>query len=606
MRKTLLTTCAVGLLGAVSAAQSIGPSTSTPCYVLPSLGLPPASVQTVSLLTVGDSVGGYRLVGIPDGMGLFGDSSAATVVVAHELSSGAGIVRAHGSTGAFVSRFGFDPASKSITSGRDHSTAPTDVFTFNRVSNTWVAGTTAWDRFCSADLAAPTAFLHNGVGTTSRLFLAGEESNTARAFAHVMTGPDTNKSFELPHMGQCAFENVVASPFGQAKTIVMGLDDSSANTAPTGSPSEVYVYIGNKQSTGTDIERAGLVGGNLFGLRVSVGGTVVGGESNTNALGSASYVASGTFELVNLGDASTYTAGAQQTLAISNNITRFQRVEDGAFDPRPGFENDFYFLSTANFTTNSRLWRVRFTDITQPELGGTITALLVGNEGHKMLDNLTVDSHGRVFCQEDPGNQTHLAKIWMYDTTNGRFLQVATSNPAYFTSGLPGFLTNDEETSGIMPAFDVLGDGWYFINMEAHYGILGDPELVQGGQLLAMYVDPELGRRVALWYTSPSGAGSIAMNHLFGTPAGQVFTAVSFTAGTFPSDWFFGINTTFSDVLLQASLGAPFVATIGANGGSTSATYFTALSGFTIYSVALDNIAGPQNSISRPVAFQIP
>lgn len=606
MRKSLSVTCAVGLLSAAVAAQSIGPSTATPCYILPSPTLPPSSVQTVSLLTVGDSIGGYRMVGIPDGMGVFGDSSAATILLSHELTASAGIVRAHGSAGAFVSRWGFDPATKAFTAGRDHSTAASDVNTFNRTTQAWVAGTTAWDRFCSSDLAAPSAFEFNGIGTSARLFLAGEESNTARAFAHVVSGPDINKSYELPHLGQCAFENVVASPFGQAKTIVVGLDDSSASTAPVGTPSEVYVYIGMKQGVGNDIERAGLVGGTLYGLRVSVGGNVVGGENNTNALGTSSYVNNGTFELVSLGDASTYNGAAQQTLAITNNVTRFQRVEDGAFDTRPGHENDFYFVTTASFSTNSRLWRVRFTDITQPELGGTITALLAGNEGHKMLDNLTIDPLGRIFCQEDPGNQAHLAKIWMYDTTNDRFLQVVTANPALFTTGLPGFLTADEETSGVIPAFDVLGEGWYFLNTQAHYGIPADPELVQGGQMLAMYVNPELGRRLALWYTSPLGVGSVAMNHAFGTPGGQVFTAVSFLAGAYPNDWFFGIETSFSEVLFQASLGAPFLAALDGNGNLTSATYLTGLSGTTLYSVAIDNIAAPLSSISRPVAYQIP
>ena len=46
---------------------TMGPSTSTPPYVLPVAD----GVRTASLLTVGDSVGGYRMVGIPDGMGAY-------------------------------------------------------------------------------------------------------------------------------------------------------------------------------------------------------------------------------------------------------------------------------------------------------------------------------------------------------------------------------------------------------------------------------------------------------------------------------------------------------------------------------------------------------
>lgn len=591
---------------ACATAQFQGPSTTAPCYMIPTAGLPTDSVRTVALLTVGDTVGGYRMVGLPDGMGAWGDSSGATISLSHEINTTLGITRAHGSKGAFVSRWQFDPATKAMTAGRDHSTSSSDVRTFDRSTGTWSVGTTLWNRFCSSDLAAPTAYAYNGLGTSARIFLAGEESgSTGRAFAHVMTGPETNASWELPHMGQCAFENLVASPFPQAKTIVVGLDDSSASTAPTGSPSEVYIYVGQKQATGNDITRAGLVGGTLFGLRVKVGGTVVGGESNTYALGTSSYVGSGDFELVNMGDASTFGGAAQQTSAIANNVTRFQRVEDGVWDPRPGFQNDFYFLTTASFTTNCRLWRVRFHDVTQPELGGTITALLVGNEGHKMLDNMTMDEQGRLLLQEDPGNQAYVARVWMYDTVNGRFFDVLTHNPALFVSGSAGYLTQDEESSGIIPATEILGPGWFFMNSQAHYAH-SDPELVEGGQMLALYVAPGLGRECALWFTSPSGPGSIAVNHMFGTPNSGVFTAISLVPGTFPNGWFFGIDLPFSEVIFQANLGAPFVATLDAVGKQTSATYVTGLSGVTLWSVALDNIGGVNVRASRPVSYMIP
>src|SRR5262245_38709304 len=48
-------------------SQAIGPRTVTEPYLLPSI----TGAKTVSILTVGDSVGGYRMVGIPDGLGAF-------------------------------------------------------------------------------------------------------------------------------------------------------------------------------------------------------------------------------------------------------------------------------------------------------------------------------------------------------------------------------------------------------------------------------------------------------------------------------------------------------------------------------------------------------
>ena len=48
-------------------ALSVGPSTIAEPYLLPSI----AGAKTVSILTTGDSVAGYRMVGIPDGLGAF-------------------------------------------------------------------------------------------------------------------------------------------------------------------------------------------------------------------------------------------------------------------------------------------------------------------------------------------------------------------------------------------------------------------------------------------------------------------------------------------------------------------------------------------------------
>jgi hypothetical protein len=44
---------------------------------------------------------------------------------------------------------------------------------------------------------------------------------------------------------------------------------------------------------------------------------------------------------------------------------------------------------------------------------GTITILLRGDEGHKMLDNVTIDRRGRILMDEDPGNSDRVSKIWM-------------------------------------------------------------------------------------------------------------------------------------------------------------------------------------------------
>lgn len=464
-------------------AQFTGPSSSQSPYVLP-VG---QGVSTTSIFTVGDSIGGYRLAGIPDGMGALGNGDGTfSLFVNHEISGTLGAVRAHGQTGAFVSRWNINAGNLAVNSGRDHNTSAADAFEYSPATGTWSNAPSIaqrWSRFCSADLAAPSAYFNaaTGLGTQSRLFLNGEEAGAeGRAYAHIVTGAATNQTWQLPHLGRFSWENAVASPFAQDKTVVFGLDDSS--------PGQNYLYIGNKASTGNDIERAGLTNGNLFGIRVP--------GLPLEQRGSA---ASGRFELHGFGDVANTTGAALQTSSQANGVTDFLRPEDGAWDPRPGKQNDFYFVTTDRYDTTitggttvgrSRLYKMSFDDITNPTSGGTITELLSTAAGPQMMDNLCIDSHGRILIQEDIGGQDALGKIWLYDIDTAGLALVAQHDPARFAPGAAGFLTRDEESSGIIDAKDILGDGWFLLNVQAHYPLPG--ELVEGGQLVAMYVNPTL------------------------------------------------------------------------------------------------------------------
>jgi hypothetical protein len=275
------------------------------------------------------------------------------------------------------------------------------------------------------------------------------------------------------------------------------MEDGSIDTSPTpaNNPCELYVYIGAKQSTGKPPELAGLTNGKLFGVQIWGDDGIVGGESNANGLGTTGFVGSGRFALVPLGEdgnvSKLSTTLALSQNAVSNKVSRLQRIEDGAWDPRPGKENDFYFVTTASFTTNSRLWRLRFNDIRDPGLGGTIEILLKGSEGHHMLDNMTIDKLGRIIIQEDPGNESHLAKVWLYGIDRGRLTQIAQHNPKFFEPGSPNFITQDEESSGVVDVSDILGEGWFLLDVQAHKAN-PDAELAEYGQLLAMRVDPSI------------------------------------------------------------------------------------------------------------------
>ncbi len=466
------------LLAGTANAQFTGPSSSQSPYVLPTI----PGVTTTSILTVGDSVGGYSMVGSPDGLGAFGTGvgNSFTLLMNHELSATAGSVRAHGQTGAFVSRWQINP-DLSVSSGRDFNTSAADAYIYNSGTGVWTnAGSSAqrWNRFCSGDLAAPSAYYDpaSGLGTQARIYLNGEEAGTeGRAIGHITTGPAMNQSWQLPHLGKFSWENAVACPFAQQKTIVMGTDDSS--------PGQVYMYVGDKTSTGNDIERAGLTNGILYGVRV------IGLPTEIRAS-----PASGRFDLYNHGNAANITGITLNSNSNTNSVTNFLRPEDAAWDPRPGHQNDFYFITTDRFNTvgqqgNTRLYRLRFDDISNPLAGGSISMLIDGfTDGPNMMDNMCIDSHGRVIIQEDIGGQSALGKVWLYDIDSTALLQVAQHDPSRFLTGGANFLTVNEESTGVIDASNLLGDGWFLFDIMAHYAITG--ELVEGGQLSAIYIDP--------------------------------------------------------------------------------------------------------------------
>ncbi|PYN78230.1 MAG: hypothetical protein DMD96_22275 [Candidatus Rokuibacteriota bacterium] len=196
----------------------------------------------------------------------------------------------------------------------------------------------------------------------------------------------------------------------------------------------------------------------------------------------------------NFGDVAGLDALALEQASIAAGVTRFQRPGDGAWDPRTRHRDDFYFVSTASLTLNCRLWRLCFDDVEHPEHGGTIEILLKGTEGHGMLDNVTIDRLGRIVMDEDPGNNARVSKVWVYQIATGEFLEVAHHNPTFFDSSLsnnPAFITADEESSGIIDAAHIFGPGWFLLDVQAHK-VSTDPELVEGGQLLALFIDPDI------------------------------------------------------------------------------------------------------------------
>src|SRR5262245_81609 len=459
----------------------IGPSTSQTPYLI---SLEP-NVTFTSILSVGDIVGTHPdgsprpMVGVPDGIGAFDNGDGTmTIMFNHELGSTAGAVREHGSTCAFVDKIVVDKTTLQVLSAEDLGKT---VFQDPDGDGVYVNATTAFERLCSADLAPTSAFYNarTNLGTTDRIYMAGEETgppftpDNGRGWAFVVTGPDAGKVYELPAMGNISFENLVANPASGNKTVVMETDDTSQL-------GQVYMYVGTKQSTGNAVEKAGLTNGQLYGVKVTgmldeTNGTVLPGDAAT-------------FTMVSLPNAKTSTGVQLQTDSETATVTEFLRPEDGAWDP--SHPNWFYFNTTASFAGNSRLWRLEFNDINNPEAGGTIRMMLNGTEGQKMLDNMTVSADGRVTLVEDVGNNAFLGRVLQYDPVTDTLVPIGIHDSARFGTPPTAPFNQDEEASGVLDVTGLLGGPdrkAYLIDTQAHYSIGG--ELVEGGQLQVMYVD---------------------------------------------------------------------------------------------------------------------
>ena len=501
-------------------AQNVitGPSSSQTPYLTPTS----PGWSATSLLTVGDAIGGYQMVGIPDGLGAFSNGNGTMTVLAnHELGNTVGTVRGHGAIGAYVSKWVFDTTTWQLISGGDLVTSPANMLMWN--GTTWaqgsfVAGTFssstpyAVARLCSADLPKVSAFYdasNGGTGYNGRIFMNGEETGAeGKAFAWIVDGAEAGKAYELPHLGKYSWENAVArSNYGAnpgaanlLQTVVIGTDDST--------PGEVYVYIGTKNNTGNAIQKAGLTNGTKYGIKVTSATGYTGAVTVENATG-----ITGAFTLAQIFTNATIAAktGVEfQAESTRLGVTQFARPEDSHW-----LDHDSLIFATTGATVNSisvssKIYQLDFnSDATNGILttGGNIKVLvnstnLTGKDGAKAasFDNVTVGDDGMLYIQEDPGNNPYVAKHWIVNPLAGSqsaietsAVQIFESDRSRFTTGATQYQTLDEEHSGIIDITSIVADGitgsqWFLVATQNHAAATGASAatLVEGGQFIAL------------------------------------------------------------------------------------------------------------------------
>jgi len=239
-----------------------GPSTTTDPFLLPS----EPNVRFTSIVTSGDALPSDGVFGgIPDGLGAFDNGDGTfTLLVNHEFGSTAGLTRDHGGTGAYVDRLVIDKSTLEVVAADDLIKT---VMLWDTGSSSYVQSTVNFQRFCSGDLPTESALFNSatGLGSHSHIYFTGEENSPSvaspiggRPTATIVDGNGAGTTYELARMGNMGFENVVANPFEQNATVVGLSDDETGG--------EIYIYVGSKQATGTEVDKAGLTNGLLYGV----------------------------------------------------------------------------------------------------------------------------------------------------------------------------------------------------------------------------------------------------------------------------------------------------------------------------------------------------
>ena len=502
-------TVALAAPAGAATSTSIGPNTVTAPYILPVAD----GVHIESLLTVGDAgaaSNGYEMVGIPDGLGVMRQGANLVLYMNQELRDTQGIARRHGQTGAFVSRWVIDAEQGRIKEGSD--LIDPGVLFWDYPSGTYVTTGARWadgtlqdptfGRFCSGTLSNPDLFYNESTknGYKGQIYFGNEEDgDVGRAFGVTKDGAAT----ALPRLGLFSWENTVPAPNDSDTTLVMGQEDGPGNG------SQPWVYVGTKQRGGPPVAKAGLTNGDDHVL------DAVDQAVSNDAQWRATY-GKGVAAPVRIVDNDWNQTGAEQNSDALADGLSLNRIEDGHWDPLN--KNDFYFLTTEGGQNNGEnptgplyrdgggLWRLRWADIENPDLGATLTLLLDGSElpggevGLHKPDNMTIDAHGNLLIQEDPGNVNHLARIVAYRISDGALGVIARFDANLFAAGAtadPTKFTIDEESSGIIDTEDFLGAGTFLFDAQVHTvkhlpagtGPGTVQEFVENGQLLSLRVD---------------------------------------------------------------------------------------------------------------------
>jgi hypothetical protein len=414
------------------------------------------------ILSVGDTIGDYQMTGIPDGLGAYRTGEGRLrLFMNHELEGPA----VPPGVASRISR---------LTINRNTHRVLAGAYAFT--------GLEGFTRFCSSTLAVlgGTHWYFTGEEDTQVGALTADPNDgQGRDGSSIALNADTGQWTETKHFGHVLHENVV--PVKRLSKAFFLTTDDDFRGDPDHS-AYLYAYIAPTWK--------GAIAGTEGSLYVWKART---GES-TSDIAKGERLA-GRFVPISQADNAT-----GETLEVASREAggfKFTRLEDAAVARGRG--GRVYFADTGRLgaeTVKGRLYRLDI-DPTKPRRA-SVKLLLDGDAGDDIVNPDNIDtSAGAVVIQEDrnaehrgPEVSGGYGRVLVYELATGALRPVArVDTPATL---LPG----EWESSGVINASELLGRGWWLVDVQAHKTTASQPgpTLVpdsatgEDGQLLAIYI----------------------------------------------------------------------------------------------------------------------
>jgi len=445
---------AVGVIAAAvfglvaTAASPPGFKTAKRPYLVP---LEPGVVVD-PIISTGDTVDGYQMSGIPDGLGAYKDSGNLQVLSNHEL--GQTFPGNPAGVDARISKYTLNDKTHGVISA---------TYLFN--------GSEGFERFCSATLEK--------VNGTPYYFTGEEAINAGHDGSSIVMNARTGEWTETPWFGHIQHENIV--PVERIRKFMIVTTDDDFRV---GSPSLLLAYIADSFDDALSGDPAH---GSLYVWKAS-------NPADTPATITEGDTISG--EFVPLTQAENANSSAIKTAAAAKGAFRFSRLEDAAVAQQTA--GRVFFADTGKSGDVSDTGRIYQLDIDPSDPTKASLTFLLDSTTHGFAnpDNLDTSAHSLVFLEDrEAPFRAQYGRVLVYDLKDKTLRAVARVDPT------PPILPGAWEATGVINAQTLLGNNWWLVNVQAHNqsapqpgptapGAQPTPNTASGedGQLLALYV----------------------------------------------------------------------------------------------------------------------